>query len=227
MNFNNSLVELGTGLPSTKGFTKLYLRQSPDDPGTFLGNVVLAPSVPRWLGPYFPQALAAHNDPNRSKSADLNLYSHDWFEKIVYINNGDMANVGSALDPMILAEKLISHSLSTGCHTVAAQVRIQRALFDSDSGQLSAVDDQNDNQAYYAIVWDHYTDPTTGVTDPTQMATIVVATLANAPSFVEHSRHTERLAECYILRNQAVLDQVIPTGRASLFNSIKASTHAP
>jgi hypothetical protein len=219
MDFEKLHVTIGNPIPSTEGFTKLYLRSDPQDTEGLLGFVALAPSVPRWMSPYFATALQRHND--HVPGADLNLYSHDWFEKIVYVPE-DQVKKKELLDPLILAQTLVSHTLSTGCHTVSAITRIQAATQDSQNpAQLKPIVRVEDQYPYYAIVWEHHKG------DLTLMESIVVTTLDKVPNFVKDKIHVKRLEECYKLRNDAVVNGAIPNLRTDVFNSIRACVHAP
>ena len=195
--------------------THLVLRTNPDDPGTYKGVVVLAPSVPRWMSPYFADALQNHE--TGVAACDLNLYSHDWFEKIVYVPETDLPKDLGELDPFILPQKLVSHSLSTGCQTVSAQTRIQAAKL--NGGSLEVCD--NTSGPYYAVVSKFHKD------NPTKMAEITIAALADVKSFVSKQPHIDRLADSYRLRNDSVVNGVIPAKRRDVFRAIKAASHAP
>ena len=208
------------------GGTKLFMRTKPpkdleytdnDEKGKFLGYVVVASSVPRWMSSEFSAALIEHNDSEKPE-ADLNLYSQDWFEKISFIPDGNPKAAQDAADQLIALNQLFNHPLSTGCSQVNPRTRIQKLEVDQQ-GVLSST--STNESPYYAVVSKH---------DPKNMGIateITVAPLESRKDFVQSPLHRQRLTDAYALRTQVILGSDIVKRRESTFNAIKAFQHTP
>ncbi|MBV8708467.1 MAG: hypothetical protein JO028_14855 [Acidobacteriaceae bacterium] len=212
--------------PIANGGTKLFMRTKPpagleytdeDEKGEFLGYVVVASSVPRWMSSEFSEALIEHNDPQKPQ-ADLNLYAQDWFESISFIPAESIKAGQNAADQIIKLNQLFNHPLSTGCSQVTPRTRIQKLGVD-EQGALSFT--PTDDPPCYAIVSKH-ADGNMGIAKE-----ITVAPLESRTDFVQSPLHRQRLTDAYSLRTKVILASDIVKRRESTFNAIKAFQHTP
>ena len=210
---------------------KLILRRFPDDLGETLGWIVNTSGLPRWMSSEFS---SAHEEHVRAvPGADLNLYSNDWFERIVFIPTEGITTDAAKAQIADWSQKTanfmnaLDHPLSTGCQTVAPRTRVQQIVFDPpDKATLAGIEpyqnsDFSPQDIFYAVVSKH---------DDSILARaveITIAPLTSRPEFVQSKMHCEALANSYRLRHKQVSTTNISQLRQEACNAVKAFQGAP
>jgi len=208
-----------------EGGTKLYLMSEPPasnakedacEKPTFVGYIMHTLGVPRWMSSHFSDVLA-EQDLNEAK---LELYPHDWMEKIVYQpvskelpeQGVDLQSGAAALvESVVAVSATMQHQLSTGCQQLSPRTTIQAA-----TGPRSDLD----QKTYYALVSQRCPD------NPAKVKEVIIATLDNRSKFAFSAMHAHTLNVCNELRAANPNVRSIVQRRSQVFNALQVAVPA-
>jgi hypothetical protein len=208
---------IGAGTPGQFDGTRLVFRQDANSAPQPLGFVVAVPSVPRWMSPEFPNAVA--------EAIDLNQYAQDWFEKIIFVDDQSLTDNATATKVVNWSAQTAAlgrsfdHVSSFGCSRVVPRTRVNKVAF-SNTGDVSG-SDIIAGGPFYALVSNQDTN------DSTLALEITIAPLAARDGFIKSAKHQEQLKLAASLRQMVDPQGAIAGQRQSEFTAIKAFNGTP
>jgi hypothetical protein len=153
---------------------------------TELGIVVVAPQVPKWMSPHYPDVVAAE----RSGGPSLSEYGREWFERIVYVEEKDKLDPAKAAwtEGLAMASTLLQTPYSRGCSRGAPMVRIANPFAPVAS----------ETKLYHALVTAYYDEHKAQPVDIKEIGLLPIVTTGRfmtslsdrLKDFVATDRHT-------------------------------------
>jgi hypothetical protein len=202
-----------------KGYsgTALTMRSGPGAPAKPMGFVIACPQVPWWMSPEYTAAVA------EAKSGDIQLedYTTEWFEKVIYLHKDDLDKAAQApgglawTTAMAQLGPAFDSTQSDGCARAGARTPVYRAELGED-GLPAKLKFEG---VFYSLVWEDPKAPP--ATPSTRVREISLAPLKSRAAFAATARHKKQLAESSRLAKEADPEGVKAKLRATHLGAVK------